>query len=61
MPKYKALGDFEAAVGPGGTRQHVTAGEVHDLPDTQDGTPDGEPLVWSPEYWQPVKTTKKEG
>jgi hypothetical protein len=56
--KYKALGDFSVALPPSGARRDVQAGEVYDLPDTQDGTPDGAPLVWAAEYWEPVTDTK---
>jgi hypothetical protein len=52
--KYKARGDFSAIIPPGVTLQDIHAGEVYDLPDTQDATPSGPPITWSPEHWEPV-------
>jgi hypothetical protein len=64
--KYKALSDFQTRIPPSDVLQDIHAGETYDLPGTQDGTPDGPPLTWSPEHWQPVtdkpaaKATSKE-
>jgi hypothetical protein len=52
--KVKALHDVTCEWVPGGVAE---AGQTYDVPDKQ---PNGDPLVWSEDFWEPVtsKTVK---
>ena len=52
--KVKALHDVTCEWVPGGVAE---AGRIYEVPDTQ---ANGDELIWSPDFWEPVDTPDEE-